>query len=153
MKEEEELYNLCSENKGDDQLGSHRKAGLRRCFRIYRLFSYAASHMVVKTETLLKTILNCAKTHIHFIHSEIIYLFGGWDGNEDLADMWAYHIPRRQWICVSKNAAEEVTLVFQRKKILEKFVFHFEFQFENCLVFNQKRSILHRHFLLYLLLL
>ena len=45
-----------------------------------------------------------------WIISEIIYLFGGWDGNEDLADMWAYHIPRRQWTCIAKNSEEEVTL-------------------------------------------
>ena len=24
---------------------------------------------------------------------QTVYLFGGWDGNQDLADFWSYHIP------------------------------------------------------------
>ena len=32
--EVEELYNLCSENKGADQFRGYREAGLRLCFRI-----------------------------------------------------------------------------------------------------------------------
>ena len=39
--EEEEVYNLCSENKGADQLRGHRKAGLRLCFRICRLLVFS----------------------------------------------------------------------------------------------------------------
>ena len=34
IKEEEELYYPCSENKGADQLRGYRKADLRLCFRI-----------------------------------------------------------------------------------------------------------------------
>ena len=34
IKEEEELYYLCSENKGADQLHGYREADLRLCFRI-----------------------------------------------------------------------------------------------------------------------
>ena len=34
IKEEEELYYPCSENKGADQLCSYSGAGLRLCFRI-----------------------------------------------------------------------------------------------------------------------
>ncbi|KAK6176578.1 hypothetical protein SNE40_014836 [Patella caerulea] len=41
------------------------------------------------------------------IHTEIIYLFGGWDGNHDLADLWAYHVPSKNWTCLSRNTEEE----------------------------------------------
>ena len=36
IKEVEELYYLCSENKGADQLRGYREADLRLCFRIYK---------------------------------------------------------------------------------------------------------------------
>ena len=36
IKEEERLYNPCSENKGADQLRDYREADLRLCFRIYK---------------------------------------------------------------------------------------------------------------------
>ena len=43
---EEELYYLCSENKGADQLCSNCKAGLRICFHIGKiLFSHDAAHL------------------------------------------------------------------------------------------------------------
>lgn len=45
--------------------------------------------------------------------SETIYLFGGWDGNQDLCDMWAYHIPSQQWKLVSPNTSVEVRLIKQ----------------------------------------
>ncbi|KAK7101686.1 muskelin-like [Littorina saxatilis] len=41
------------------------------------------------------------------VNSETIYLFGGWDGNVDLADFWAYHVPTHEWSCLSKNAEED----------------------------------------------
>ena len=37
----EELYYLCSENKDADQLRGYRKAGLRLCFRIHRLWVFS----------------------------------------------------------------------------------------------------------------
>jgi hypothetical protein len=40
--------------------------------------------------------------------SETIYLYGGWDGNQDLADLWSFHIPTSHWTCLTKNAEEEV---------------------------------------------
>ena len=40
IKVEERLYYLCSENKGADQLCGYREAGLRRCFRICKLFVF-----------------------------------------------------------------------------------------------------------------
>ncbi|XP_041349762.1 muskelin-like [Gigantopelta aegis] len=41
------------------------------------------------------------------IHTETIYLYGGWDGNHDLADLWAYHVPSKQWVCILKSAEDE----------------------------------------------
>lgn len=32
-----------------------------------------------------------------------MYLFGGWDGNQDLSDFWAYSIPSRRWTQLSPN--------------------------------------------------
>ncbi|CAE1255868.1 MKLN1 [Acanthosepion pharaonis] len=29
--------------------------------------------------------------------TETMYLYGGWDGNQDLADLWAYHVPSQSW--------------------------------------------------------
>ena len=34
---------LCSENKGADQLSGYREAGLRLCFRLYRLLVFPCS--------------------------------------------------------------------------------------------------------------
>ena len=51
---------------------------------------------------------NFIHSFILFHISETIYLYGGWDGIKDLADMWSYHVPTRQWCCISKNTAEEV---------------------------------------------
>ena len=39
-KVEEILYNLCSENKGADQLRSYCEADLRLCFRLGRLLVF-----------------------------------------------------------------------------------------------------------------
>jgi hypothetical protein len=36
-----------------------------------------------------------------------LYLFGGWDGNQDLGDFWAYSIPAARWTRLSANAAAE----------------------------------------------
>ncbi|ESP01147.1 hypothetical protein LOTGIDRAFT_225475 [Lottia gigantea] len=61
------------------------------------------------------------------IHTETIYLYGGWDGNRDLADLWAYHVPSKSWTCLSRNTEEEggpsarschkMCLDFERKQI------------------------------------
>ncbi|CAH1783153.1 unnamed protein product, partial [Owenia fusiformis] len=39
--------------------------------------------------------------------SDIIYLYGGWDGNKDLADLWEYSISTQTWTCLCKNTQEE----------------------------------------------
>ena len=59
--------------------------------------------------------------------AETIYLFGGWDGTKDLADMWCYHIPNGEWVCLSKDtgmqggpsarSCHKMCLDPQRKKI------------------------------------
>jgi hypothetical protein len=35
---------------------------------------------------------------------QVLYLFGGWDGNRDLADFWAFHIPSAKWRLLSLDA-------------------------------------------------
>lgn len=45
--------------------------------------------------------LSCASQQDPY--AETIYLFGGWDGSRDLADMWCYHIPNGEWVCLSKD--------------------------------------------------
>ncbi|XP_042910813.1 muskelin isoform X2 [Parasteatoda tepidariorum] len=37
------------------------------------------------------------------VHTENIYLFGGWDGTSDLSDLWCYHIPSGTWNCLSRD--------------------------------------------------
>ena len=32
---------------------------------------------------------------------QVLYLFGGWDGNRDLADFWAYDIASSKWRLLS----------------------------------------------------
>lgn len=38
----------------------------------------------------------------------VVYLFGGWDGNQDLADLWSFDLAAKQWTCLSRNTEEEV---------------------------------------------
>ena len=47
IKAVEELYYLCSENEGADQLCGYREADLRLCFRIYAKsrFSHNKAHI------------------------------------------------------------------------------------------------------------
>jgi hypothetical protein len=42
-------------------------------------------------------------------YTEMIYLFGGWDGNQDLSDLWAYHVPTRKWTLITKDTEAEVS--------------------------------------------
>ncbi|KAI8900611.1 Muskelin N-terminus-domain-containing protein [Globomyces pollinis-pini] len=39
--------------------------------------------------------------------TEIIYLFGGWDGTRDLSDFWAYHCKEREWRCISLDTRKQ----------------------------------------------
>ncbi|KAF3859620.1 hypothetical protein F7725_022019 [Dissostichus mawsoni] len=38
---------------------------------------------------------------------ETVYLFGGWDGTQDLADFWAYSVQENQWVCISRDTEKE----------------------------------------------
>lgn len=37
-------------------------------------------------------------------YTETIYLLGGWDGNQDLSDLWAYSIPTNKWTLLCREA-------------------------------------------------
>jgi hypothetical protein len=39
--------------------------------------------------------------------SQLIYMFGGWDGTNDLADLWIYNIRDKLWKCVCKDSSEQ----------------------------------------------
>ncbi|BFZ08913.1 hypothetical protein BsWGS_11952 [Bradybaena similaris] len=59
--------------------------------------------------------------------TETIYMFGGWDGNHDLADLWSYHLPSHTWFCISHNiekdggpsarSCHKMCLDYERKQI------------------------------------
>lgn len=36
-----------------------------------------------------------------------LYIFGGWDGTQDLGDFWAYSVPAARWTRLSASAAAE----------------------------------------------
>nr|CAD7399137.1 unnamed protein product [Timema cristinae] len=40
-------------------------------------------------------------------YTETIYLFGGWDGNQDLSDLWTYHVPTRKWTLIMRDTEVE----------------------------------------------
>lgn len=48
-------------------------------------------------------------THIFLIFIETVYLFGGWDGTQDLADFWAYSVKENQWTCISRDTEKEAS--------------------------------------------
>ena len=58
IKEVEELYYLCSENKGADQLRGYHEADLRLCFRICKklVFSRRGSHNTHLNEATVQLI-------------------------------------------------------------------------------------------------
>nr|CAD7572282.1 unnamed protein product [Timema californicum] len=40
-------------------------------------------------------------------YTETIYLFGGWDGNQDLSDLWTYHVPTHKWTLIMRDTEVE----------------------------------------------
>lgn len=40
-------------------------------------------------------------------YAQIIYLFGGWDGSQDLSDLWSYNISSGEWVCISTDTCLE----------------------------------------------
>jgi hypothetical protein len=49
-----------------------------------------------------------AQHRTHALQSRRIVLFGGWDGHQDLADLWVYDVALQQWLCISGNTHEQV---------------------------------------------
>ncbi|XP_070558105.1 muskelin-like [Ptychodera flava] len=41
------------------------------------------------------------------VETETIYMFGGWDGAQDLSDFWSYSVLSGQWTCISRNTEDE----------------------------------------------
>ena len=41
---------------------------------------------------------------IDSIHG-IIYMFGGWDGKDELSDLWAYDVKSKQWNCIAADTS------------------------------------------------
>lgn len=41
------------------------------------------------------------------VHSDTIYLLGGWDGSRDLADFWSFNTISKQWTCISRNTEQQ----------------------------------------------
>lgn len=41
--------------------------------------------------------------------AELLYLFGGWDGNQDLSDLWVYNIISNKWTIICKNTETVVS--------------------------------------------
>jgi len=39
--------------------------------------------------------------------AQMIYLFGGWDGKQDLADFWSFHIPTARWTQLFQNCESD----------------------------------------------
>lgn len=43
--------------------------------------------------------------------AETIFLFGGWDGTQDLSDLWQYHVPTNKWERLSNNTEAQVRVI------------------------------------------
>lgn len=41
------------------------------------------------------------------VQTETLYLFGGWDGMQDLADLWSYQTSTGLWTCLSRDTEAE----------------------------------------------
>lgn len=46
------------------------------------------------------------------VDGEQIFVFGGWDGYQELADLWSFNIPSGKWTLISENTEAEVCLIF-----------------------------------------
>ncbi|PIO30504.1 hypothetical protein AB205_0017180 [Aquarana catesbeiana] len=53
-------------------------------------------------------VIDVQSVFVFFGIHEMVYLFGGWDGTQDLADFWAYSVRENQWICISRDTEKEV---------------------------------------------
>ncbi|XP_022109692.1 muskelin-like [Acanthaster planci] len=41
------------------------------------------------------------------VDTETVYLYGGWDGVQDLSDFWAFSVATGQWTCLFRDTAKE----------------------------------------------
>lgn len=39
-----------------------------------------------------------------------LYLSGGWDGSNELQDLWQFTIKSQQWTCLALNTSQDVSL-------------------------------------------
>lgn len=53
-------------------------------------------------------VVKCSFLFVKPFLAETVYLFGGWDGTQDLADFWAYSVQENQWACISRDTEKEV---------------------------------------------
>lgn len=53
--------------------------------------------------------------------AEVLYLFGGWDGNQDLSDLWSYDIVADKWILICKDTEAVVSVNLMLLIYLETF--------------------------------
>lgn len=83
--------------------------------------SFLSFSLILNFLQTCKTPLNHFVFVIHFSSplcpTETVYLFGGWDGTQDLADFWAYSVKENQWACISRDTEKEV-----REKVKEDFL-------------------------------
>lgn len=43
--------------------------------------------------------------------AELLYLFGGWNGNQDLADLWTYNINDSTWTLLCEDTSAVVCTI------------------------------------------
>ncbi|CAL4059856.1 unnamed protein product, partial [Meganyctiphanes norvegica] len=41
------------------------------------------------------------------VPAQTIYLFGGWDGMQDLSDLWAYNVSSKEWSCITRDTSAQ----------------------------------------------
>lgn len=56
--------------------------------------------------------------------AEMLYMFGGWDGNQDLADLWSFNMSTNKWTLICKNTEAVVRMFFNQ--ICSNFIKNFK---------------------------
>ena len=98
----------------------------RHCSSIYGLYIdlcfFTPRNNYVSRKTV-KTIplLYCLFT---LLSVETVYLFGGWDGEQDLADFWAYGAATGEWTCLFKNTADEINITVCNTRLTFSLLMH-----------------------------
>ena len=65
------------------------------------------SHLQINIITFFFVYLRHPNGQMYFAGGGTIYLFGGWDGKQDLADFWAYDIATNKWTLISANTEKD----------------------------------------------